>query len=406
MSNKILLAHNYYIHPGGEDTAFSSEVKLLQEHDQYVVEYIDHNQRIEGLNQINVAAQTPWSWNSYNQFIKVLRREEPDVVHFHNTFPLISPSVYYACHKAGVPVIQSLDNPRLLCPSANFYRAGKLCQDCLGKTPPWASILHGCYHKSSLQTAVVASMLTVHRWIKTWQTKVDFYLVATEFYRQKFIEGGLPAEKIIVKPHFVFPDPGMRLEQPHDGYALFIGRLDPEKGELTMLEAWKNLREIPLKIRGEGQLEGEVKHRIQAYNLSNMVKVIGRLSKEELMETIKGAQFLIWPSEGYYETFGYVAVESFSCGVPVITSHIGVQKEMVTDGLTGLHFRPGDPLDLAEKVKWAWEHPNEMAEMGNNARREYEEKYTAEGNYHMLVDIYQRTIKVRRGRAERNARRR
>jgi glycosyltransferase involved in cell wall biosynthesis len=395
---KVLYAHNYYRQPGGEDTAFSAEVSLFRSHGQEVVEYIKSNQQIGTMRRVNVLVHTLWSWDSFSKMAEVINHERPDVVHFHNTFPLISPSAYYACRNAGIAVIQSLDNPRLLCPSANFYRAGKLCQDCLGKTPPWPSILHGCYHKSSLQTAVVASMLTIHRWIKTWQTKVDFYLVATEFYRQKFIEGGLPAEKIIVKPHFVFPDPGMRPEQPHDGYALFIGRLDPEKGELTMLEAWKNLREIPLKIRGEGQLEGEVKHFIQAYELSNTVKVIGRLSKEELTETIKGAQFLIWPSEGYYETFGYVAVESFSCGVPVITSHIGVQKEMVTDGLTGLHFRPGDPLDLAEKVKWAWEHPDEMAEMGKNARLEYEEKYTADKNYQALMDIYQRTIETHRAR--------
>lgn len=389
---KVLHAHNYYLQPGGEDTAFSAEVSLLRNHGHEVVEYIDHNRRIETMSAASVAVQTLWSWDSYHKLAGILHRELPDVVHFHNIFPLISPSAYYACHKAGIPVVQSLDNPRLMCPSANFFRDGRLCQDCLGKTPPWPSVIHRCFHKSSMQTAVVATMLSLHRWIKTWNSKVDIYLVATEFYKHKFTEGGLPADKILVKPHFIYPDP-----KPHSGnqpgeYAMFIGRLDPEKGVLTLLEAWKTLKDIPLIIRGDGQMENEVNRFIQDNDLSNMIEVTGRLSKEELTNKIKDARFLVWPSEGYFETFGYVAVESFSCGVPVVSSRIGVMSEIVTDGVTGLHFNPGDSQDLASKVQWAWEHPAEMDEMGRNARREFEAKYTAEKNYGMLMNIYQRAI--------------
>jgi glycosyltransferase involved in cell wall biosynthesis len=149
---------------------------------------------------------------------------------------------------------------------------------------------------------------------------------------------------------------------------------------------------VPLKIRGSGQLENESKQFITENSLSNTIEVVGRLSKEELINLIKGSRFLIWPSEGYYETFGYVAVESFSCGVPVITSHIGVLGEIVKDGTTGLHFNPGDSVDLAAKVRWAWDHPDEMLRMGQNARKEYEEKYTAERNYEMMMAIYQQAI--------------
>jgi glycosyltransferase involved in cell wall biosynthesis len=239
---------------------------------------------------------------------------------------------------------------------------------------------------------VVASMLSFHRWIKTWNSKAGFYLVATKFYQRKFIEGGLPAEKVLLKPHFISPDPEPRPEDQHGEYALFIGRLDPEKGVRTLLEAWKTLKAIPLIIRGGGQMECEVSQFIKDNDLSKIIDVIGRLSKEELTEKIKKARFLVWPSEGFYETFGYVAVESFSCGVPVIASRIGVLREIVADGVTGLHFTPGDSQDLAAKVRWAWEHPAEMAEMGRNARREYEAKYTAEKNYGLLMEIYQRAI--------------
>jgi glycosyltransferase involved in cell wall biosynthesis len=392
MSYKIIHVHNFYLESGGEDTAFSAEVDLLRRNGQNIIEYLDHNQRIEAMNKVSVAAQTIWSWNSYDKLVKVLRREHPDVVHFHNTFPLISPSAYYACRKTGVPVIQSLDNPRLLCPSANFYRNGQLCQDCLGKTPAWPGIIHSCYHASPLQTAVVASMISLNRWIKTWESKIDIYLVATEFYRRKFIEGGLPSDKIVIMPHFIYPDPGIRPADRDGKYALFIGRLEPEKGVRTMLSAWKILKDIPLKIRGNGNLDYETAKFIHDNDLSGRVEIIGRLSEDELTETVKGARFLVWPSEGYYETFGYVAVESFSCGVPVIATRLGVPAEIVTDRVTGLHFNPGDQDDLAEKVRWAWENPDEMANMGLEARRIYELKYTAEKNYQALIDIYREVI--------------
>lgn len=393
---KVLHAHERYRQPGGEDTAFSAETGLLRSYGHEVVEYVEHNRRIEAMPRASVALQTVWSWESRNKIAAVLSQEKPEVAHFHNTFPLISPSAYYACRAAHIPVVQSLDNPRLICPAATFYRNGKLCEDCLGKTPPLPGVIHGCYHHSRSQTAVVASMLTFHRWIRTWRDRVDLYLVATEFYRQKFIQGGLPAGKIVVKPHFIFPDPGVRPADRRGQYALFIGRIDPEKGVRTMLEAWRQLPGIPLKIRGDGQLEAEARTFIEEHRLDN-IEILGRLSKSELTDLIKGARFLVWPSEGYYETFGYVAVESFSCGVPVIASGIGVMQEIVAGGQTGLHFQPGSTGHLADRVKWAWEHPNEVAEMGRNARHEYESKYTAEKNYEMLIDIYRRAIGLNRG---------
>ncbi|HEX2722207.1 MAG TPA: glycosyltransferase, partial [Gemmatimonadaceae bacterium] len=227
---KIIHAHNYYLQPGGEDTAFVSEVKLLREHGHDVIEYVEDNHTIETRSPASVAAQTLWSWNTTRKLSLLLEREKPDIVHFHNTFPLISPSAYYACQTARVPVIQSLDNPRLMCPSANFFRDGGLCQDCLGRTPPWPGVVHSCYRGSALQTAVVASMLTLHRAMRTWNSRVDFYLVATEFYRQKFIEGGLAPEKIVVKPHFTRSDSGASVAEERGNYAIFVGRLDPEKG--------------------------------------------------------------------------------------------------------------------------------------------------------------------------------
>ncbi len=393
MPLKVLMAHNYYLQPGGEDTAFSAEARLLRSYGHEVIEYVEDNRRIQGLNRAGLAIQTIWSRPSYERLMGVLERERPHVAHFHNTFPLISPSAYYACRRAGVPVVQSLDNPRLICPSANFYRDGRLCQDCLGKTPPWPAVMHRCYHHSAVQSGVIASMLTVHRVFGTWQTKVDRYLVATDFYRKKFIEGGLPSDLIQVKPHFVSPDPGPKPPRQGAGHALFVGRLDPEKGVETLLTAWSRVGNIPLRICGDGQLRDWVLRFVDQNGLADCVQLTGRLSAEQLTELVRGAAFLAWPSEGYYETFGYVAVEGFSCGTPVIASRLGVSSEIVSDGVTGLHFEAGAPEDLARAVKWAWEHPDEMARMGRQARLEYESKYTAERNYPLLIEAYESAIR-------------
>jgi glycosyltransferase involved in cell wall biosynthesis len=387
---KVLQAHNYYLQPGGEDTVFEADVELLRAHGHEVVTYVDNDERIHTVPPISLAAQTVYSRDSYQKILDVLTREKPDVAHFHNTFPLISPAAYYACRKADVPVIQSLHNPRLICPAASFYRDGKNCTECLGKTPPYPGIYYGCYHRSRMQTSVVAAMVTIHRLFGTWNKMVDKYIVASWFYLNMFTRAGLPPDKLVYKPHFVDSAVPFIANRDSGNYALFIGRLDPEKGVRVLLEAWRKVN-LPLKIRGSGQMESEVRKFIDQ-SPSRNIELVGRLSKQALDDLINHARFLVWPTDGYYETFGLVAVESFSLGVPVIGSGIGVNAEIIHDGETGLHFTPGDPDDLANKIRWAWEHPVEMAEMGHKARREYEEKYTPQKNYEMLLSIYNLAI--------------
>lgn len=393
---RVLVAHNYYQQPGGEDSVFAAETELLRRYGHEVVEYTERNERINSMNIGAVALKMIWSQSSKKKIIELLDRTKPDVAHFHNTFLLISPSAYYACKDRNVPVVQSLHNPRLLCPAGNFYRDGRVCEDCVGKTPPWPGVLHGCYRSSRTQTALVATMLTLHRMLKTWDRVIDAYIVFTEFYKKKFIEGGLPSEKITLKPHFIDPDPGCRNGLKGE-YALYIGRLDGAKGINTLLKAWRHNTNVPLKIRGDGNLLAEVTNYINRNSLKS-VEIVRRLKRADLNELIKNARFLVWPSEGYYETFGLVAIESFACGVPVIASRAGALAENVTDGYTGLHFTPGDTEDLSAKVNWAWNHPEEMALMGRAARREYETNYSAEKNYRILLGIYEKAISWKRDR--------
>jgi len=387
---KILLAHNFYGQPGGEDTVFNAEKALLREKGHEILEYTADNKTIKTGSQLSVALQCVWSAPSYSRMLPLIREFKPDVVHFHNTFPLISPSAYYACKKASVPVVQTLHNYRLLCPNAMFYRNGGVCEDCLGKLP-WRGVLHACYRKSTMASAAVATMLAVHRLLKTWQKKVDAYITLTEFAREKFIEGGLPAEKIHVKPNFVHSDPGTR--ENGGSYALYVGRLSPEKGVKVMLDAWERTEGVPLRIVGDGPLRDEVS-RVAGKRGAGGIEVLGRLSKDAVIEQMKGASFLVFPSL-WYEMFGMVVAEAYACGVPVIAPKLGPMEAIVEDGVTGLHFSAGDAGSLAAVVRYAWENSDKIRRMDGNARKTFEEKYSGKRNYALLAGIYENVINSR-----------
>jgi len=390
---KILLIHNTYQQPGGEDVVFEQERRLLQQHGHEIVTYQRSNHEIEQLSmfeRIALVTRIIAADDSKQQVWKILEMFQPDLVHAHNTFMMISPSVYEACGEAHVPVLQTLQNYRLLCPAALLFRDGHVCEECSehGLT---RSVWHGCYRDSRPTTAAVALMLKTHRERRTWTDAVTGYVVATEFARQKFIHGGLPAEKIFVKPNFVDPDPGER-SQPGD-YALFVGRLSPEKGVSTLLAAWSRLGpSIPLVIAGDGPLRPRLEAEVAKNNL-RQVSFRGRLNPSETRAAMKQARFLVLPSL-WYEGFPMVMAESLACGTPVLGSRLGAIEEIITDGRTGLHFTPGDPTDLGEKVEWAWNHPSELTAMGREARLDYESRYTSEMNYSLLMAIYQQVIKA------------
>jgi glycosyltransferase involved in cell wall biosynthesis len=383
----ILFAHVHYQQSGGEDAVFEVEKALLEHMGQEVIPFVDDNARLNGMNPLKAIQNAIWSREAQRRLRRLIRETRPDVAHFHNTFLMISPAAYYVCKEEGVPVVQTLHNFRLLCPAATFFRDGRICEDCLGKAVPWPGVIHACWRGSRAGTALVSTMLAVHRLLKTWQEQVDVYIALTEFARQKFIEGGLPAEKMIVKPNFVYPDPGPGGNER--AYALLVSRLTVEKGVLTVLEAWERLSPlVPLKIVGEGPLSKEVQRVCQG---KPHIDFLGAKPLPEVYSLMQKARFVIFPTL-LYETFGRVVIESYAAATPVIASNIGSASTLVVNGSTGLHFIPGDPLDLARKVQWAWEHPRELAEMGRNARREYEMKYTAEKNYQMLMEIYRKAM--------------
>lgn len=392
---KILFAHNSYQQPGGEDAVVAAEVALLAEHGHRVTTYRRSNEELSGgglVGQALAGVRTIWSSRSHRELINVLAKEKPDVAHFHNTFPLISPAAYYACEEAGVPVVQTLHNYRLLCPEAMLLRDGKVCEACLRHQVAWPGIAHGCYRGSRPATAAVAAMQTAHRAMRTWQTKVNVYVALSEFARRKFIEGGLPGDRIVVKPNFVAGD--VKPRTTPGKYALFVGRLSEEKGTGVLLSAWRMMRTaVPLRIVGDGPLLERLSCEVRESSLP-WVELTGRRPPEEVRLLMREARFLISPSI-CYENFPLAIAESFACAVPVVASRLGAMEEIVQDGVTGLHFSAGNAADLAAKAEWAWNHSEELTRMGLAAREKYEANYSSDKNYEMLVEIYRRTMKQR-----------
>lgn len=392
----MLLLHNHYQQPGGEDQVFAAEGSLLEAHGHEVLRYTLHNDAVTDMSRIGLAGATVWNGMAYRDLRALIRRERPQIAHFHNTFPLISPAAYHAVKAEGVPVVQTLHNYRLLCPNALFFREGRVCEDCLGKTVPWPGVLHACYRDSRPSSAMVAATLTAHRALGTWKDAVDAYIALTDFAREKFVQGGLPTRKVKTKPNFVHADPGKG--EGEGDYVLFVGRLSQEKGVDTMLAAWNPPEGagVRLKIVGDGPLAPRV---AEAAGRSEQIDWLGQQPGDRVLGLMKDAQALLFPSV-WYEGFPMVIVEAFAAGLPVIASDLGSMSSLIDHGRTGLHFRPGDPRDLAAQVGWAATHPTELRRMRGEARSDFDAKYTADRNYRLLMEIYAAAAEAPAGRAE------
>lgn len=382
---RLMLVHNHYQSLGGEDLAFQAERELLERHGETIDLFEVDNAEIAGLmGKVKAALGTVYSPSAKKRVAERIRSFRPDVVHVFNFFPLLSPSVHYACQEAGVPVVQKLSNFRLMCPNALLLRNGRICEDCVRRSIPWPGVSHACYRGSRAGSAVVAAMIATHRFLGTWVNAVDGFIARTYFSRSKLMEGGLPAEKITVVPSCA-PEPGPTSDD-RGRFALFVGRLSHEKGIETLLSAWNRYNGlIPLKVAGQGPLKEQVARQAT----TERIEYLGMRPRAEILELMRKAAFLVFPSV-WYECFPLVIVEAFACGLPVVASQMGAMGEIIEDRRTGLHFEPGNPEDLATKIEWAMSHPAEMVRMRREARNEYLSKYTPERNYEMLKELYER----------------
>ncbi len=394
-SLRILMVHNRYLTRGGEDVSTESQVDLLRQHGHEVVLFEESNERVNDLGKVRTAGRSIWSIESYRTVAELLSGERFDVVHVQNFFPLLSPSVYYAAQRSGLPVVQSLRNFRLVCPEGMLHRDGAVCTDCVGKSFAWPGIKHRCYRDSRLGSATIATMSTGHRFAGTWKRKVARYVTPSEYARQVFVSGGWDADRIGVIPNFIYPDPGVGSGQ--GGFALFAGRLDPPKGIDTLLKAWRDGDiQYPLKIVGDGSLRADVE---AAAATSPNVEYLGLVDRGEASELMGQASFVVIPTTGI-ETFGRVAAEAMAKGTPPIVAAHGGLSEIVTDGETGLVFPPGDAAELASRVRRLTDDPQRLSGMRRAARATFLERYEGSRVLDAWIDVYRDAIANEAGRGD------
>ena len=385
---RVLVVHNYYQHWGGEDKSTEQEAQLLRRHGHEVLVYSRHNDEIREFYWFRKGLlffEPTWSVRSCRGIERAIRDFHPQIVHIQNCFPLVSPAVIHVCKGLGVPVVHSLRDYRLLCPIGWLYRRNKVCGECVDRSL-LRSILHRCYHDSALQTTSVALMLAVHRLLKTWERKVSIFIALSESSRRVFVEAGLPHDRVCVRPNFIERDPGPG--HPTRQYALFVGRLSSEKGVATVLDAWRRLPKVPLKILGEGPLRPFAEDFIRTNGLSN-VELVGFVRPEQVFSYLKRAYFLLMPSE-WYEVFGRTIIEAYACETPVIGSAIGSMVDLIEVEETGLLYEAGDAQALASSVRHAMERPEMLARWGRQARRVFLREYTQEKAHQSLMEIYAR----------------
>ena len=382
-SLNILMVHNRYLTRGGEDVSTDSQVELLRQHGHRVELFEVSNVRVAELGKVRTAARSMWSVESYRQIESLLDDGAFDVMHVQNFFPLLSPSVYYAAQRQGVPVVQSLRNFRLVCPEGMLHRDGAVCTDCVGKAFAWPSIKHQCYRGSRIGSATIAIMSAGHTVARTWQRKVFRYVTPSAYARQVFLDDGWEPDLIDVIPNFVHPDPG--IGQGNGGFALFAGRLDPPKGVDTLVRAWRDGGiNFPLKIVGDGSLRAEVEAAVSA---EDSIEYLGLVDSSEASQLMGEASFVVVPTTGI-ETFGRVAAEALAKGTPPIVADHGGLSEIVINGETGLVFEPGNAEALAAAVKELIADQDRLAAMRIKARSRFSDQYEGARVVDQWVSLY------------------
>ena len=387
---RILIVLNHYgnFATEGEAQVVQAEFELLRSHGHIVSKYEATNAEIEELTlagKCQSLMQVGWSENGYERVRAAIDAFRPDLMHVHNYWFRLTPSVFAAAKDRGVATVLTLHNYRLACPGNQFLRRGKPCELCMDGRAS-RILIHRCYPGGSWLKSLLAYRLYQETRKRQFLAPlVDAYIALTEFGKQKSLAGGLPLEKLYVKPNFMFdPLNGGRPTTPKEG-AIYVGRISPEKGVLGLLEAWRNI-DYPLTIVGDGPQMQKTRR-----TAGSQVKFLGNRSHDDVLRLIEQSAFLVFPSE-CYEGFPLALLESMAVGRAVVASDLGARREIVRDGQTGLLYRSRDIQDLTSKVRCLISGRNLCATMGAAAREAYLAEYTPAANYQMLIRIYEEAV--------------
>jgi glycosyltransferase involved in cell wall biosynthesis len=395
----VLVVHNRYssAQPSGENNVVDQEVELLRGAGHRVELFERRSDDIAARSLPGKAALpllVPWNPAVRSELAARLRAEQPDVVHVHNVFPLLSPSVLAACADADVPVVATLHNYTQVCPPGTLQRDGRPCTECVGSVLPLPAVRHGCYRNSRLATVPLAVSLAVNR--RRWWTGVDRFFCISAAQRDVLVRSGMPAERLAVKHNFV-PEPGAVRVGPGE-HLLYLGRLAEAKGVRLLMAAWDEISGaggvgVPLVIAGAGPLEREV----AAWAAGrDDVRFVGLCDPAESRRIIARSVAVVAPST-WLEAFGLVVVEAMAAGVPTVAAGHGAFVELVEDGVTGLLHQPGDTASLALCLRRITADADGSRAMGQAARRRYEQGFSPAVGLERLEEGYRAAIAARSG---------
>ena len=377
----ILIVHNYYQIPGGEDTVVANEKKMLEDNGHKVVLYTRNNNEIKTMNvfrKILLPFTSIYSFKTAREIKRVIKEENIDIVHVHNTLSLISPSVYYAAVKMNKPVVQTIHNFRMLCPGATFYRDGHICEDCVSKGLR-CSLKHKCYRNSFIQTLVCVISTKIHRTTGIY-SKIN-YVCLTEFNKNKLLQlKQIKPERVFVKPNFTKNNYNLFLNKQVKNQILYLGRIEEIKGVKLLIEIWEEFgNSLPvLKVCGNGPLKDWCLQEIKNKNINNIL-VIDFLKHDEAMKELANSKALILPTK-VYEGFPMTIVEAFSVGTPVICPDMGNSGNLVESGITGFKYKNKNELVQILKSK--------NYDFSAHIYDIYKKRYTETINYKMISEIY------------------
>jgi glycosyltransferase involved in cell wall biosynthesis len=391
---RILLVHNRYRSgaPSGENRVVDQEGDALSAGGHEVLRFgrsSDEIQQWPAARKAGLAARTIWSRETFRDLTAVLHEQRPEVVHVHNTFPLLSAAVLYACRDAGVPVVATIHNYRLACANGAFFRDGAVCHDCAQGLPVRA-VVHGCYRGSRVATAPVALAMGTHR--KAWKSLVSAYVFISASQRRLLEGAGLPPGRVFVR-HNLIPHRS-RPQVTRTPTVVYAGRLDEAKGVRLLMAGWDRYLSqsgqpgLHLIIAGSGPLGQEVTTWASA---RPSVELTGTVSAERCAELISRSHAVLLPS-AWEETFGLVAVEAMAAGVPPIAAGHGSFTELITPGVDGVLFRPGDPAALGRAIADVENSPQRYEEYGDQARHTYEKRFDPQRSLEELAEIYRFAI--------------
>ena len=374
---KIVQVHNIYQGKTGEEAVVEEERKVLTENGHEVIQYIKDNSELKQSSKL-VKARMLFSLNGSKvvakEFGELLKRENPDICHVHNTFPIISPVVYQVCKENNVPVVQTLHNYKMVCTNSLLFRDGEVCEICLNKSL-YNSIKYKCYRDSYFATAAQANVIQAHRNRGTWDKLINKYICLTEFQKNKLIAGGMNSDQMVVKHNFLSEE-GMNIER--GSYFLFVGRLNDSKGLQDLLHLFRQNKTARFILIGKSDDP-------KIFDRFTNVKYLGEQERNVVLEHMRKCKAVLFPSK-YYEGMPMVILEAFSHKKPVIGRNTGAMTSMIEDGFNGLKY--DNTEDFIKSVN-RFEHDEHLTEsLGNNAFLDYQEKYSRSKGYENLINVY------------------